>query len=316
MRKLIAYIISIIVAISLTGSVLAVSNVSVRLEQPKTPTNQQEFNITFVTLDLLGRTVTVTCNKKGPYDAGFVQFGPAQTLIGGGNTGVCPVTSSILNTKGDYSFQVVATADAESVSDTVSLTYNSEGPGDPTSYSKERANFCDYKIKFHTADDSGKTVKVEVYRSENTSFTADSGSRVDTITIGSNLDGQSTTTPPDCNKNYYFGVRAFDTAGNGSNVVGDSIVTFTTTTTTTTTTGATPAVGAIEVTSGAGTILGKETESSKEGTILGETTPSAETQKPGQTLGSFIKNNGILIGGIILLLIGAIGLYVSKKKTV
>jgi len=156
---------------------------------------------------------------------------------------------------------------------------------------------------------------VEIYRSENKSFGVDSGSRVDTITIGSNTDGQSITTPPSCSKDYYFGIRAFDSAGNGSNVIGDSIVKFTTTTTSTTTTaGTSPTVqGAIEI-PGAGAVLGKETESSTEGSILGEGTPAAESKVP-ETLGSYIKNHGILIGGIVLLIIGAIGLYVSKKKS-
>jgi len=253
--------------------------------------------------------VTVVCQKKGPYDTDYVQFGSAQTFINGGNTGECLVTSSILNTKGDYSFRTIATAGSDTDVDTVTVSYNSEGPGDPTGYSKERTNVCDYKIKFHSADDGGKTIKVEIYRSENTSFTADSGSRVDTIMIGSNTDGQSITTPPDCNKQYYFGVRAFDNAGNGSNVVGDSVVKFTTTTTTTTgTQGEAIALGSPST----GSILGKETTEG-EGTILGETTPSATETGP-ISLVEFVKKNGILIVGVLLLIIGIIGLYVSKKK--
>lgn len=319
MRKLFIFITTILVSAMLTHPVSAgvmLNALSVRLEDPKTPTNQNTFDVVFVALDLQKRDVTVTCWKQGPSDSDFVQFGGAQTFPGGGNTGVCPITSSIFTTKGDYTIKAIAKAGIDEKSDSAMVTYNNEGPGDPTNYSKERANLCDYKIKFRSADDSGKTVKVEVYRSENTSFTADSGSRVDTISLGSNTDGTSITTPPDCNKEYYFGVRAFDSAGNGSNVIGDSIVTFTTTTTTTTSTVASqqPTQGAIEVLSGEGTILGKETESSTEGTILGETTPSADVQKPGQPIQLFLKNNGILIGGIILLIAGTIGLYVSKKK--
>jgi len=289
----------------------AFSALSVRLEQPKTPTNLREFDIVYVALDLTGRDITVTCWKDGPNDADYVQFGAPLTITGGGNTGVCPVTSNIIDPKGDYLFKVVATAGTDEKIDTATVTYNNEGPGDPTGYSKERTNLCDYKIKFRSADDNNKTVKIEVYRSENTSFTADSGSRVDTITIGSNTEGQSITTPPTCDKEYYFGVRAFDNAGNGSNVVGDSIVKFTTTTPSTTgTTGG----GAIALTSPSeGSVLGKETKEG-EGAILGETTPSATESKPSQLAG-FFQKNGILILGILLLIIGTIGLYVSKKKT-
>ncbi len=310
MRKLLSYFILVISTLFITQATFA-AGLSIRLEQPKTPTNQTEFDITFVTLDLTGRDVTVKCYKKGPTDSDFVAFGTTQTFADGGNTGVCPVTSSILNAKGTYTFKATATADAETVEDSVSLAYNNEGPGDPTGYLKERVNTCDYKIKFHSADDGGKTVKIEVYRSENKTFTADSGSRVDTIILGSNTDGQSITTPPTCSKEYYFAIRAFDSAGNGSNIVGDSEITVTTTTTTTSTTSTTPGAILLETPS-TGSVLGNETTSAtEEGKVLGEET--ATTNKP--TVGEFIKNNGILILGISLLIIGLIGLYVSKKKT-
>lgn len=311
MRKLITFFIMFVSAFCIQQAVHA-AGLSIRLEQPKSPTNQTEFDITFVTLDLAGRDVTVKCYKKGPSDSDFAPIGSTQTFADGGNTGVCPVTSSILNTKGTYAFKATATADSETVEETVTVVYNNEGPGDPTGYLKERVNTCDYKIKFHSADDGGKTVKVEVYRSENKTFTADSGSRVDTISLGSNTDGQSITTSPNCSKEYYFAIRAFDSAGNGSNIVGDSETVVTTTTTTTTTTSTTPGAILLETPS-AGSVLGEEiakNEATNEGKVLGEETA---VNKP--SLGQFIKNNGILILGIALLIIGVIGLYVSKKKT-
>ncbi|MFZ2024983.1 MAG: hypothetical protein WAV51_01700 [Microgenomates group bacterium] len=317
MRKLFFIIATFIITFAFrTQPVFAITEggetnaLSIRLEQPKTPTNQTDFDITFVTLDLMGRDVTVNCYKKSPTDADFVLYGSAQTFADGGNTGVCTVTSSILNTKGNYTFKTTATAGSDTVEDTTVVSYNNEGPGDPTGYNKERANTCDYKIKFHSADDAGKTVKVEVYRSENKSFAADSGSRVDTITIGSNTDGQSITTPPSCDKPYYFGIRAFDSAGNGSNIVGDSEATFTTSSTSTTVTGTTPSAIALTNPS-EGSVLGNEVTASEEGKVLGEETTPAGMQS-GE---SFFKKNGILILGIALLVIGIIGLYVSKKKT-
>jgi len=323
MRKLVVTIISIILlslfATPAFAGVLptptptqSTTALSIRLEQPKSPTNQTDFDITFVTLDVTGRDVTVNCYKKSPTDADFVLFGSAQTFADGGNTGVCTVTSSILNTKGNYTFKVIATADSDTKEDTATVSYNNEGPGEPTGYLKERINTCDYKIKFHSADDGGKTVKIEVYRSENKTFTADSGSRVDTIILGSNTDGQSITTPPTCSKEYYFAIRAFDSAGNGSNIVGDSeIIVTTTTTTTTSTTGTTPGAILLENPS-TGSVLGNETTSAtEEGKVLGEETVT--TTKP--SVGELFKNNGILLLGIALLFIGIIGLYVSKKKT-
>lgn len=309
MHKFCIIMLAIFSAWFIRSSVYA-AGVSIRLEQPKTPTNQTEFDITFVTLDILGRDVTVNCYKKGPTDSDFVAFGAAQTFADGGNTGVCQVTSSIINTKGTYAFKAVATADQETAEETVSVAYNNEGPGDPTGYSKERVNTCDYKIKFRSADDAGKTVKIEVYRSENKTFTADSGSRVDTITIGSNTEAQSITTPPTCTKEYYFAIRAFDNVGNGSNLVGDSETTVTTTTTTTTT--VQPTTGAIALTTpGEGAVLGTEEGIANEGAVLGQETT---TQQP-HPVQDFLKAHGILLLGIVLLVIGGIGLYVSKKKS-
>jgi len=294
---------------------------SVRLEKPKTPTNQNTFDLVYVTLDVLKRDVTVTCYKKGPTDSDYVAFGTPAVFPNGGNTGVCSITSSILSAKGDYSFQVIATAGINQATDVEPLSFNTEGPGDPREYSKTRANFCDYKISFKTADD-GKTAKIEVYRSENTSFTADNGTKVSTIGIGPNTSGYSITTPPDCNKEYYFVIRAFDTAGNGSNLVGDSVVKVTTTTsststTTSTTTGVTNAPevqeGAVTVVNLPGSVLGEENTSLISGAeVLGESTPSsAIEEKQDNSAG---PSYGIIVGGIVLLTTGAILLYVAKKN--
>lgn len=293
----------------------AFSPLSIRMEKPKTPTNQNTFDVTFVTLDAAQLPVTVTCWKLGPGDGSFIQFGSAQTFTNGGNTGTCPVTSSIFTTKGDYIIKTVANDGTNEVSDSATVTYNNEGPGDPTGYGKSRVNTCDYKIHFHSADDAGKTVKIEVYRSENTSFTADAGSRVDTVVIGSNTDGSSITTPPNCNKEYYFGIRAFDSAGNGSNIVGDSVINVTTTNTTTTTTTTTGGgTGAILITPGTGgAVLGEETASGA-GKVLGETAPETVNMNATQNLLDAVRKHGILIIGLLLFIVGAIGLYVSSKK--
>ena len=86
MRKLITFIISIIVAASITQAVFA-GALSIRIEQPKTPTNQNTFDVVFVTLDLNNtESVAVSCWKQGPGDGSPVQFDSTQTFTGGGNT--------------------------------------------------------------------------------------------------------------------------------------------------------------------------------------------------------------------------------------
>lgn len=312
MRKLIHTVLTFLALTLFAGTVYA-GSMTIKIEQPKSPTNLTSLNVNFVVLDYTANgAITARCYKKGPGEAGFSQFGSDIAISAGGNSVNCVADSSSFSSEGTYQYYVTAANAGETVtSDTVNVERKtSGGPDTPTNYSKSRVNVCDYKISFRTADDGGKTVKVEVYRSGDTSFTADAGSRVDTITIGSNTDGSSTTTPPNCNQEFYFAVRAFDSIGNGSGLVGDSVtVTVAGTTTTTTTTTGSGQQGAIPAGTG-GNILGAEApggSTGASGAILGEEataspTPSGAYAAPTPNL--FTAKNlgwGVLgIAGILL----------------
>ncbi len=292
--------------------------VSVRLEQPKSPTNQNNFKITFVTLDTTGAAVTVKCFKKGPSDGVFSQFGADIAVSAGGNTGNCPSVSSAVSTEGTYQFYAEATGGSDTAtSSTISVDYKTTGPGTPTNYSKEKTA-CTYKVKFKTADDSGKTVQVRLYRSDSTTSEA---AQVDSVSIGSNTEGQFENTIPDCGKEYLYAVRAFDSAGNSSGLVGDEIAIQTASTTTSAvqaagTTGTT--VGAIPVGAGQGQVLGEETEKEE---VLGEATPSGEAKEqeqkevkePAEEGGLFTPWN-ILPGAVVLVILALIFLRYRKSK--
>lgn len=232
MLKLISKILIIIILLGFSSTKAeGASNLSLRVEKPKSPTNQDNFTINFVTLDIQERPITVKCFKKGPSEGSFSQFGAEITVSAGGGTDNCQVNSSILNTNGTYQFQISASAESDTVtSSTISVDFNTSTPDTPINYSKEKIFSCVYRLKFKTADDNGKTVKVELYRSENTSFNVDLGTRVDSTAIGSNTDGQFENTVSDCNKTYYFALRAFNNSGNGSGVIADNEVTVITST--------------------------------------------------------------------------------------
>ncbi len=226
----------------------AATNLSIRLGQPKTPTNLNTFNLSFVVLDTLERGTTVRCFKQGPGDVGFIQFG-ADIVIApnAGNNGNCAASSSVVSANGTYQFKTEAIAGSDDVfSEIVVVNYDANLPGTPTNYSKGKIDSCTYQIKFRTADDSGKTVKAEIYRSSDTSFNLDSSNRVQTVAVGSLTDVSVNDVVPDCAKTYYYAVRAFDGFGNGSGPVGDSGITVVITggTTGTTTTAAGGAAGA------------------------------------------------------------------------
>lgn len=311
------------VALAITGRVYAAKNVSVRIQQPKSPINQNNFNVSFVALDLQGRTVTVKCFQKGPSDGAFSQFGSSQTFTNGGNSGNCAVDNSVMNDgEGSYAFKVEATAGdgtGDNFDDeTTTVTYDTSGPGDLRDYSKNRTNACEYTIHFKTANDAGATVKAELYRSDTVPFNADNGTRIQVISIGSDESKNVTDTPPDCSKTYYYAARAFDAAGNGSALIGDNVSTITVINPT-----GSPAQGAIPLNGGTntgGSVLGQESTTGAigatgtSGETLGETSPSAEvveTGKKDDTKKSMARN--LMLGGGILLL-GAILYAIWKKK--
>ncbi len=305
----------------LTGQVFA-ADLSVKIETPKSPSRENNFKIGFVTLDIQGRPITVKCLKKGPSEAAFSQFGSDMVLASGGNSGNCDVTSSIISSQGTYEFKVSAVAGAETAeSSIVSVAFSTDSPGTP-SYSKEQLSSCDYKIKFKTADD-GRTTKVKIYRSDQTSFTADSSTEVGTVSIGPNLESTFTNVVPDCSKTYYFAIRAFDDAGNGSGVAGDSFTTVITTTTTTTVSASpTPGAGAIPVATsqvGQGEILGAaEKEATSEGEILGEGIPSPQEEGPSEAETPekkiFTPKNIFLAFLVIIILGGGYYYYRSRQQ--
>jgi hypothetical protein len=210
----------------------AVGPLSVKLGQPKSPTNQDNLKLTFVALEIGGTSnIAVGCYKKSPTDSDYVKFEDL-TLIPGGNTAYCNVTGSIINTNGTYNFLVKANGVDSNI---VSVDFNTSGPSTPNSYSKERLNDCDYKIKFRTAND-GRTVKVQLFRSDTYSISVSGSSVLTQQNIGPDLAGEFTNSVPVCGKEYYYVLRAVDNYGNASGTTGDSFTKTTTSTTTTTST--------------------------------------------------------------------------------
>lgn len=323
-KKLFGIFSMFILSLMLTSTVFA-ANLWVRIEVPKTPINQNNFKITFVSMDISGRPITVQCFKKGPGDGSFAQFGSDINLTPGGNSSNCEVTSSIMSTEGSYEFYVKAKAsgpDEVIDSSVVTVEYKSSAPGVPGNYGKEQLGSCQYKITFKTADDGGRTSRVEIYRSDQTTFTADSGTRVGSVGIGSNLEGSFIDTVPDCGKGYYYVIRAFDGAGNASGITGDSITRVTLTSTQASPSPA--AAGAIPVSSSSvgegvgGQVLGEaEGEAAATpGAALGEATGEAEpipTLIPASASGlqGLLSNNFVRF--LILVIIAGGGYFLYRR---
>ncbi len=308
--------------LALAGHVYAANPLTAQIEAPKSPTNQNQLNVNVVVLDMNQvPSISVQCYIQ-KNSGGFTTLGGPITVIpGGNNTADCQTSASDITDQGTYDFYATANDGTNSVTtQTVSVTYKTDDtPGTPVSYSKSRVNSCEYKISFHTADDGGKTVKVEVYRSGQTSFSADNGSRVDIVNIGSNQDGSSTTTAPTCNQDYFFAVRAFDSNGNGSGLVGDS---QTVTVNSTGATGATGTIssGALPAQAGNGNVLGASSgplggPTGASGAVLGEGTPSATpaVYTPPQAEG-FSKRIIAYAGGALIVILFLVWLANRRKS--
>jgi len=298
----------------------AYAALKVTLESPKSPTNQNTFNLSFSALDTNDSPITIKCFKKSPSESDFSQFDADKALSAGGNSGYCEVNSSIVNDPGSYSFFVSAVTSAENMdSQVVVVDYNTSGPGTPNSYSKEKINNCDYRIKFRTADDGGKTIKVDLFRSDTKTIGIDAGGRVATLMIGSNLDGQIVNSVPDCQKEYFYVIRAVDSSDNVSGVVGDGYTKIITETITTATTDTTTTPGAlIAGSSQVGQPTTQESGSSDDASAEEEASDGAQTDSGAPTpevLGSQSPSNKIYRWFIFpLLLVASYFLMRSFKK--
>ncbi len=197
------------------------ASLSVKIETPEAVTDTASIKIGFVTLDVLGRSLTVECYRDSDV-VPFASYTLASTF--GGNSGDCQVDGSVMPTDGSYEFYVKAIASGEGSetveSNHVTVTLSSATPGLPYDYDRDDAS-CQNNITFMTADDGGKTVKVELYRSFSTTFVADAGTKVAELMIGSNLPGSFSVPAPGCSNDAYYAIRAVAGNGNGSGFVGD-----------------------------------------------------------------------------------------------
>ena len=293
------------------------NQLSVRIEQPQTPTRSNDWKLGFSVLDRSFGTPTVTCYVKKPSSGSYVSFGATHTSAKPeGDNGSCLVDSSVVSEQGTYNFYVTAVSGSLSEnSATVSLVYDTEGPDRPVYYHKENIGYCHNKISFRSADDGGRTSSIQIFGSTNTTFNTDAGTRLGSVTLGSNQEGSFTHNQvgEDCNKTWYYVIRAYDSVGNSSAHLGDEIVTITTITPS-----ASP-FGAIPVVTGTGSVLGQEASA----TATNTTTPDPE-----QT--SNVEGSGLVAGikdvvntatsnpkiwyylaGVVLLILG---IYVYSRR--
>lgn len=123
--------------------------------------------------------------------------------------------------EGKYQFYAQAVSGATTKnSDSVEITLDTTAPGKVEDYRKERISSTNYRLYFKCPTDTDLE-KVYIYKSKETSFTADPGTRVAEVGCA---PGESKTHEigGDQDVDYYFALRALDHAGNASEVVTDA----------------------------------------------------------------------------------------------
>lgn len=196
----------------------AFSDISVRIEEPTSPTNTDNFKIGFVALDIQGRTLEVKCYQ------GSTSFGPTYTT----SSGNCVVDSTVITGSGTYTFHVVAKVQGgteSATSQTVTMVVDLGKPLPVINYDKEEG-VCSNTLTFKTAND-GRTSKIQIFRSSTQPFTANATTLIKEMTVGPNVTVTYTDTPlPSCSTEYYYAIRALDSFNNTSTFVTDDIVTI------------------------------------------------------------------------------------------
>lgn len=210
--------ISFVTLITPNTVLAADSDIQVKIMKPETPTNKKSFNVGFVVLDLSNNPVTVECFKDAEVEP-FETHTPA-------NAGNCAVT---IAASGTYTFYVKATsASGTKKTAPVTVEVNLDKPSPVIDYSK-----AGNVLKFKTAND-GKTAKVEIHRSEKSSYTANASTKIHEMVVAPNTEYTWTDATAEPGKTYYYALRSLDAFGNVSTMVSDPEVKVTQEATTTT----------------------------------------------------------------------------------
>jgi len=217
--------------------------------------------------------------------------------------------SDIYDGEGKYNFYATATSSEKTVtSNTISTTLDMTPPDSVSDYHKERVSATNYRLYFKCPSNSDLE-KVYIYRSKETSFTADSGTRVAEIGCAPG-EAKITEIGGESDVDYYFALRALDHAGNISGIVTDAPGTVV----------AGQVAGAAVSPTGTGkkekvVLLPKEeptatpTEETKEGELGGGI--SAEERVLGEETPKTSKLPYLLIGAGLLILAG---IFLSRRK--
>ena len=267
---------------------------TVKIETPTSPTTKKTFNIDFTAQDVEERDITVECYKDAVKFASFDKV----------NAGACPVT---VDASGTYKFFVKAIAGADEKQSNEITVEVIDKPLPIIDYSK-----AGNVLKFKTAND-GKTVKVEIHRSEKSSYTANASTKIHEMVVAPNTEYSWTDASAESGKTYYYALRSLDAFGNVSTIVSDPVVTVVPPTTPTVNT-------SNKVSTSSETTEGGEVAGEKDVVEEADNDSQIEQKENGKIDSENIKESGkkVLnkwyIWVPVILIIGGVIYYVRKKE--
>ena len=204
--KIKSLLLSLAILLFSASSVDAFSDVVTISELPEYTTTDT-FNLSYSALSEGTVSAQFYVMKEG---GSYSAFGPAVS----GASGQLQVTSGQVNDQVKYYFKVVI--NGGTASDETSVFFDISGPSPVQNYWKERIAPETYRLHWKNPGDSDFS-RTFIYRSESSDFDANNSTKIGEL--GGAPDDEMTydVIGLDSTKDYFFALRAVDTAGNPAN---------------------------------------------------------------------------------------------------
>lgn len=206
--------ISLLFGLSLFARPVLAITPQVSISEPGEYVNYNNFNLSYSALS--DDPGAITAQFYFRKDSGsYAAFGP----VINGASGQVSVGSDQVNDQTKYFFKVEI--NGGTASDETNVIYDSGGPGPASNYWKEKVAPGFYRLHWKNPSDADSH-RVFIYRSDQTSFTADASHKVGEVGGTPNAEMTWENTTPDSGKEYYYALRVVDKAGNSSGLVTDA----------------------------------------------------------------------------------------------
>ncbi|MDD3679533.1 MAG: hypothetical protein PHX72_01615 [Candidatus Shapirobacteria bacterium] len=219
MKKIYFALLALLITLILTGPVMAAAQLKLTLSPVHEYQKSTDFRLYYAYLETEGNQATVNLyvQKEGgtwrqTKDRNKTQVSGYFQIEG----------ADIYDGDGKYNFYAQGkTASLTENSVTVSVIIDRKSPEKVTDYKKERVGETAYRLSWTNPDDDD-FYRVFIYRSQDKSFTADSGTKVGEAggTPGEKMTWENSSLEK--NTTYYYALRVIDRAGNSSSLVTDA----------------------------------------------------------------------------------------------